>query len=202
MHLATSLVAQVGTEPFKRLGRGRHDAALPAGLHDQTGQHGELVVLDGLREQRVQQLGEGATAKRAQAEVLLALHGMALPAPLGLDVFAYRTRHSADLLGHELHHGSGRALAGPQCAAGLAQVAEHQRVAEPVVVAAAALGCGQVLGRHGVMAHQLALLNGRVEQLRELGFTQLLPSRHSCLLPHWGRQTIRSGQGSRSACCA
>ena len=132
-----------------------------------------------MREQGVQQFGVGATAKRAQAEVLLALDSVALPAPFGLDVFVDCTRDGADLLGHERHHGSGRAFAGPQRAAGMTQVAKHYRIAEPVVVAAAALGRGQIFGRHGVVAHQFALLDRRVEQLCKLGFTQLLPSRHS-----------------------
>jgi len=111
--------------------------------------------------------------------VLLAFDGVALPAPFGRDVFIHRTRRGADLLGHERDHGSRRGFAGPQRAAGVTQVAKHYRIAEPVVVAAAALGRGQIFGRHGVVAHQFALLDRRVEQLREVGFTQLLPSRHS-----------------------
>ena len=55
-------------------------------------------------------------------------------------------------------------------------------MAEAVVVAAAALDGGQVRSRQCVVAHQLALIRGRIEQLRSLDVTQSLPSRHSCLL--------------------
>ncbi len=188
-------MAQVGAEPFERRGCGRHDATIPAGQHYQPGQDGQLVVFNGLREQDVKQFGVGATARRAQAEVLLALYGVALSAPFGLDVFVDHVWHNTDLLGHEPHHGSGRALGGPQRAAGVAQVAEHQRITEPVVVATAPLGRGQVLRRQGEMAHQFALLGRRVEQLRKLGLTQLLPSRHSGLLSLGAGRPADPGKG-------
>ena len=150
MHLAASLVPKVGAEPFERRGRGHHDAAIPAGLHHQRGQDGQLVVLDGLREQGVKQFGVGTAAKPAQAEVVLTFGGVALPAPFGRRrIRSMAPGSDAELVGHEPHHGSGWAFTGPQRAAGVAQVAEHQRIAEPVMVAAAAQGRGQSLRTAG-----------------------------------------------------
>ena len=65
-----------------------------------------------------------------------------------------------------------------------AQVAEHQRVTEPIVVTAAAPDRGEVSVGQRVVADQLTLLSRRLEQLRELRFAQSLSSRHSCLLTH------------------
>lgn len=64
LRLAASVVAELGTKPLQRLGRGDDDPPLPAGLQHQPGQVGEAVVLDGLRQEPVHQLRGGASAER------------------------------------------------------------------------------------------------------------------------------------------
>ena len=107
---------------------------------------------------------------------------MALPVPLRREIFVDAVRKNLDLLGNERQQRGRRPLAGAQRAARETQVAEHQRVAETVVVAAAAPDRGEVSVGQRVVAYQLTLLRRRLEQLRDLGFAQSLPSRHSCLL--------------------
>ena len=51
-----------------------------------------------------------------------------------------------------------------------------------VMVAAAAPDGDEISVRERIVAHQFALFCWRIEQRHHLGFAQLLPSRHSCLL--------------------
>ena len=92
-----------------------------------------------------------------------------------------RLRKNVDLLGDERQQRGRRSLAGAQRTAGIAQVAKHQRVTEAVVIAAAAPNRGEVRVGQRVVADQLTLIRRRIEQRGDLGFGQLLPSRHSCL---------------------
>jgi hypothetical protein len=174
-------MAEFGAQPFQDLGRGSDDPALATHPHDQRRQDGELVVLDRRLEQVGHQLGSGAPAEGTQPKFLLACDRMPLPGPLGREIGVEAFGQHVELVGDEGQQRHGRPLAGPQRAAGIAQEAEHQRVAEAVVVAAAAPGGGQVsLGQREV-AHQVALVRRRLEQLRDLGFAQSLPTRHACL---------------------
>ena len=50
------------------------------------------------------------------------------------------------------------------------------------MISAAAPDRSEIGLRQREVAHQVALLGRRIEQLRDLGFVQSLPSRHSCLL--------------------
>ena len=79
----------------------------------------------------------------------------------------------------------------------MAQVAQHQRVAEAAVIAAAAPNHREIRLGQRVMAHQLTRLRGRIEQRGDLGFGQLLSAHRSCSPEAWRRQTSRSGPGSR-----
>src|SRR6202012_4867101 len=104
---------------------------------------------------------------------------MALPVPFRRKVFVNAVWKSVDLICNERQQWNWWPLAGAQSAAGEAQVAEHQRVAEPIVIAATASDCDEVTVGQRVMADQFALFRRRLEQLRVLGFAQSLPSRHS-----------------------
>lgn len=64
----------------------------------------------------------------------------------------------------------------------MAHVAEHERIAETVLIATAAPDHGEVRRGQCAMAHQLALIGWRVEQRGEQGSGQNLSSRHSGLL--------------------
>ena len=107
---------------------------------------------------------------------------MSLPVPFRREISVKAVRKSLDLICNERQQRNWRPLAGAQRAAGEAQVAEHQRVAEPIVIAATAPDRDEVSVGQRVMADQFALFRRRLEQLRDLGFAQSLPSRHLSLL--------------------
>jgi len=58
------------------------------------------------------------------------------------------------------------------------QVAEHQRVSEPVVITTAAPNGCNVPGRQREVPHQFTSIRERIEQCRDLRVGQLLSSRH------------------------
>src|SRR3954462_9533956 len=60
--------------------------------------------------------------------------------------------------------------------------AEHERMAETVVIAAAAPDHDEISSGQREMTHQLTLLRRWVKQLCDLGFAQSLSWRHPCLL--------------------
>lgn len=135
-----------------------------------------------MREQPILQFSGGAPAERAQPELILALDRVALPVPLRPEILVDAVRKNLDLICNERQQRNWWPLAGAQCAAGETQVAEHQRVAEPIVIATAAADRGQIGVGQRVVADQFTLLHRRLEQIRYLDFAQSLPSRHSCLL--------------------
>jgi hypothetical protein len=114
--------------------------------------------------------------------LLLALDRVPLPVSLGREIFVDAVGKNIDLRRDERQHGRGRPFTGTQCAARETQVAEHQRIAEAIVIAAAATARGKIGFGQRIVAHQLTLFRRRFEQLCDLGFVQSLPSRHACLL--------------------
>ena len=174
MRLPARAMAQISAQTLQRCRRRDDDAACAARLHHRFRQEGEPIVLDRLREQRLRQLSGSTLAKRAQPKLLLALDRVALPVPFRREIFVDAVRKSLDLICNEHQQRGRRSLADAQCAAWEAQVAEHQRIAEPVVVAAAAPDRGEVSVGQRVVADQLTLLRRRLEQLRELRFAQSL----------------------------
>jgi len=147
-------VAKLGAKPLERRRRRGDDPTLAAGFHHQHGQVGEPIVLDRLRQQPVDQLSGRTGAKRPKPKLLLALDRLTLAAPLGGEVVAdpagcsriRRVRQNLHLLRDEGQQRRRWPLAGAQRTAGKTQVAEHERVAEAVVVAAAAPDCCEVGG--------------------------------------------------------
>ena len=107
-----------------------------------------------------------------------------------------------DLFRHERHQSGGRPLADPHWPPGVAQVTEHQREAEPVVVAAAASDRGQIDLRQCIMTHEFALFGRRVIQRGELDLRQLLASRHDRLHGPLNPRANRYGRENRSGCSA
>jgi len=197
MRLPARAMAQISAQTLQRCRRRDDNAARAARLHHQIGQEGEPIVLDRQHEQRLCHLSGSKLAKRAQPKLLLALDRVALPVPVRREIFVDAVRKGLDLICNERPQRRRGALAGAQRAAGEAQVAEHQRVAEPIVIAAAAPDRDEVSVGQRVVADQLTLLRRRLEQLRELRFAQSLPSRHPCLLTLLGQQTSRCEQASR-----
>lgn len=68
-----------------------------------------------------------------------------------------------------------------QGAAGMTQVAKHERIAEAAMVTTAAPDHREICIRQRVVAHQFTLIRGRAEQCADLGFGQLRSSCHSSL---------------------
>ena len=144
IHLPTGLVAEFGAEPLDRGRRRNDDPALPACLHHLLGQMGEPIILNGLRQKGACQFGRGTFAERTKPELLLAFDCMTLAVPLRREILVHRVRKNPDLLGDECEQGRRRSLAGAQRSAGVAQVTEHESVAEAVVISAAAQDCYEI----------------------------------------------------------
>ena len=87
-----------------------------------------------------------------------------------------------DLLGDKGDENRRWTFVDAQRAAGVTQVAKHQRITEAAMVTTAAPDHRDICIGQRVVAHQLTLIRGRTEQRGDLGFGQLLPSCHSCLL--------------------
>src|SRR4051812_11373446 len=183
MRLSAGMVAEFSAKPLQG-GRCRdHNLALVARLHHLLGQIGELIVLDRLRQESICQFGGGASPKGAKAKSLLALDGLALTGPLRSQILIDGVRKNPDLVSDEREQDGRRSLAGAQRTTGEAQVAEHECMAEAVVIAAAAPDRGEISSGQREMTHQLTLLRRWVKQLCDLGLAQSLSSCHSCLLP-------------------
>jgi hypothetical protein len=128
-------------------------------------------------------------------ELFLALDGMTLTVPFGGEVVVHRFGKNSDLLSDKSEQRRRRALAGAQSAARIAQIAKRERVAETVVIPAAAQNRRNVSRGQREVPNQLALVGGGIEQLRDLRFAQSLPSRHSCLLKRASGRPSDPGQG-------
>ena len=202
MHFPPRLMTDLDAEPFERRRPWEDDPTLPALLHDQFGQMAKPVIFDSMRQQPCRQLRRGPRSKRTQPQPVLQLGRMAPAVPFSGQIFVNRVWKNVDLFGNKGKERFRWLFACSQWATRIAQVAKHERLAEAVVVATAPPDHGEVGVRKRVVAHQLTLLRWWIEQRHDLGFAQLLPSHHSCLLDLSGRQTSRSAPGSRSACCA
>jgi hypothetical protein len=87
-----------------------------------------------------------------------------------------------DLRGNKRDKSSRWSLAGVQGTAGMTQIAKHERVTKAVVITAATPAHHDIRIRQCVMAYQFTLIGKRIEQCADLGFAQLRPSCHLCLL--------------------
>jgi hypothetical protein len=69
---------------------------------------------------------------------------VALPVPFRREIFVNAVWKSVDLICHECQQRNGWPLAGAQRAAREMQIAEHQCVAEPIVLATVSADCGVI----------------------------------------------------------
>jgi hypothetical protein len=83
--------------------------------------------------------------------------------PLRGQILVDGVRKNPDLVSDECKQVGWRSLAGAQRTTGEAQVAEHERMAEAVVIAAAAPDHDEVSRGQREMTHQLTLLRRRIE---------------------------------------
>jgi hypothetical protein len=192
--------AEIATEAFEAPRR-RNDNLSPAALlHNQLGQMKEAIVLEGLRMKGLGEFGRGVFSEGA--EPVLQFGGMPAAILLGDEIAIDGLRMHVDLFGDKRdQRRRGRSLVRSD-RPWVAQVAQHQRIAEAAVIAAAAPDHRAVRLRQRVMANQLTWLRGRIGQCGDLGLARLLSAHCSCSPEAWRRQTSRSGPASRSACCA
>src|SRR5271166_6044061 len=143
----------------------------------------------------LRQLCRGLFAEGTKPEPLLTFEGVTPAIPLCGQILVDRLRKHPDLFGDETDQRRGRPLAGAQGAAGIVEIAEHQPIAETIGIAPAAQNRREVGRRQREVTDQLTLLDGWIEQLRDLRFAQSLPSRHSCLPTLASRRPSDPGQG-------
>ena len=176
-------MTQIGTKPFQRCRRRHDNRPLATRLHHQFGQKREAVILDRSCEQHIGQLCTGAPPERTKSELLLAQDRMPLSTAVRREILVDAARKHVDLRRHERQQGRRRPLASAERASGKAQVAEHQCISQTVLIAAATPDCHKIRVGERVVPDQFTLRRRRLEQRRDLGFVQLLPSRHVSLQP-------------------
>ena len=89
----------------------------------------------------------------------LQLSGMGLAVPFSSEIFVDQFRENPDLFGNECEERFWRSFAGTERAAGITQIAKHERTAEAVVIATAATDHREVSVGQCVMADQLTLIS-------------------------------------------
>ena len=146
MHFPTGYAAQFGAEALDGGRRGNNNSALPARLDGQRSQIGEPIIFDGLWRQATCQLSGGLFAEWTKPELALTLDGVTPAIPRCNEILVYRVRKNPDLFGDESEQRRRRPLAGAQGAAGIAQIAKHERVAETIVIATAAQNRHEIIG--------------------------------------------------------
>jgi hypothetical protein len=144
MHLPSGSVTQFTAEPFECGRRRNEDPALPTGLHRPCDQMDEPIVLNRLRQQGISQFRCRPPAKRTQPELVLTLYGMALTVPLRREISINGLWQDTDLIGDEFKQRDRWPFAGAQCTARVAQVAEHEGVAETVGLTMGPSDCDEI----------------------------------------------------------
>jgi hypothetical protein len=105
---------------------------LPTCLHRPCDQMGEPIVFDRLRQQGIRQFRCRPLAERTQSELVLTFYGMALTVPLRREISVNCLWQDTDLIGDEFKQRDRWPFASAQRTARIAQVAEHEGVAETV----------------------------------------------------------------------
>ena len=145
----------------------------------------------------VGQFRRGVFPEGAEPKPVLQFGGMPAAVLLGGEVVIDGPRPHIDLVGDERDQGRRRPLIRPQRPSWMAQIAQHQRVAEAAVIASAAPSHREIRLGQRVIAHQLAPVRGRIEERGDLGLGQLLSAHRSCSPEASRRQTSRSEPRSR-----
>ena len=155
--------AELDAEAFEAPRRRDDDAPLAAFLHDQLGEMEESVVLKGLRMKGLGEFRRGVLPEGAQPKPVLQFGSMPAAILLGGKVVIDDFRPHIDLFSNKQDQNRWRPLVGPQRPPRMAEVAQHQRVAEATVIAAAAPDHREIRLGQRVMANQITLLPGRFE---------------------------------------
>src|SRR5271166_3822985 len=195
MYIPPGLMTHLNAEALECGRPGEDDPTAPTLLQYQPGQMNKPFVLDGARQQPRRQCRGGAWPKRTQPQPILQLGGMAPAVPLGSQILVDGFWKNVELFSDECDERFRWSLAGLQRATGIAQVAQHERMTEAVVIATTTPDRRDVGVRKCVVAHELSLVDRWIEQRHDLVFAQLLPSRHSCLLDLAAGRPADPGQG-------
>jgi len=189
--------AQITAEAFKAPRRRNDDPPAAALLHDQLGQTEQAIIFDGMRMEGFGKFGRSMFSEGAEPQSVLQFSGMPATVLLGGEIAVEGLRMCIDLFGDKYGQRCRRPLIGSQRPPRMTQVAQHQRITEAAVIAAAAPDHREIRPRQHVMADQLMRLRGRIVQRGDLGLGQLLSVHRSCSPEAWRRQTSRSGRVSR-----
>ncbi len=146
MDLSSRLVADLYAETLKGIRVRQGDPTLSAFLQDKPRHMNEPLILDGQRQKPCREISRRACAKRTQTQPVLQLHCMDAAVAFSGQIDVHGIRKHAYLVSNKLKHGSWWPFRRSQWPAGVTQIAKHDRMAKPVVVAAAASDCGQVSG--------------------------------------------------------
>ncbi len=141
MHLPPGVMTHLSAEALECCWPRKNDPALLALRHDQAGQVGQPIVLDGLWQQPRREFRSRACSKRTKPQPVLQFSGMAPAVPFRGERLVDGAGKDAGLFSHEGEKRSGWPFTGAEWAARVAQVAEHDCVAEAVMIAAAAPDC-------------------------------------------------------------
>ena len=164
--------AEINAKPFEAPRCRDDDSPAAACLHDQLGQMEEAIVFEGLRMKGVGEFGRGIFPEGAEAKPVLQFGSMSSAILLRGEVVTDGFRPHVDLFGDKRDQGCRRPLIGPQRPPWMAEVAQHQRVAETAVIASAAPNHRKIRLGQRVIANQLTWLRGRIEQRGDLGLAQ------------------------------
>ena len=104
--------------------------------------------------------------------------------PIGGEICVDRSWENPKLFSNEYKERFWRSFIDAQRPTRISQVAKHERPTDTVVIATAATDYREVIVRKCVMTYQLTPIVSRIEQRGDLGFAQLLSSRHLNLLGH------------------
>jgi hypothetical protein len=133
----------------------------------QFGQMGKLTILNRVRQQPTGQFSGRACAKRAKPKPILQFRSMTPTVLFRNEIVVDGFRQNINLLTNKRDKSSRRSFGGVQRTTGVTLVAQHNRIAEAVVVTTAALDHCNVYIEQCVVAHQLTLIGKRVEQRGE-----------------------------------
>ena len=181
--------AEITAEAFEAPRRWNDNPSPTALLHDQFGQMEEAIVLEGWGMKGVGEFGRGVFSEGTKPEPVLQFGGMPTAILLRGEIAIDGFRTHIDLFGDKRNQRRRWPLTGPQRPPRITQVAQHQRIAEAAVIAAAAPHHRKIRLRQRVMANQLTRLRGRIEQGGDLALGQLLSAHRSCSPEAWRRQT-------------
>jgi len=144
MYFLPGTMTDIDAEPFECRRPWQDDPTLPALLHDQFSQMAKPLIFDSARQEPGCQLSGRPRSERTQPQPVLQLGRVAPAVPLGRQIVVNRLWKNVDLFGNKSKEWLRWPFVGPQRTTGIPQVAKHERLTEAVVIATAAVDCGEV----------------------------------------------------------